>query len=84
MMTRLSSLALAAGLAMLAGCGGGGEQNAAVNGAGDELYNVAPDDLGAENLTGNDTLGNDLIGNEASGAPTDLGNDAGDATTNAQ
>lgn len=57
----LSKALLAAGLVALSACGGGAEENTAVSNAGTEdLYNVAPDDLGSENLLGNDTLGNDL------------------------
>ncbi|HYI64499.1 MAG TPA: hypothetical protein VEW71_06390 [Allosphingosinicella sp.] len=74
-MKLLSRALLAAGLAALGACGGGTENVAANtantldNGVGDEVYNVAPDDLGAGN-----TLGNESLGNEA---------DAGNATENA-
>ena len=57
-MKLVSKALLAAGLAALGACGGG-EENVAATNAGDDLYNVAPDDLGAENLLDNETLGND-------------------------
>lgn len=56
----LSKALLAAGLVALSACGGGGEENTAANTGTEDLYNVAPDDLGTENLLGNETLGNDL------------------------
>lgn len=74
-MKLLSKALLAAGLAALGACGGGTENvaanivNTVDNGVGDEVYNVAPDDLVADN-----TLGNEGLGNEA---------DAGNATENA-
>ena len=73
-MKLLSKALLAAGLAALGACSGGTENvaantaNTVDNGVGDEVYNVAPDDLGAGN-----TLGNEGLANEA---------DAGNATEN--
>ena len=64
-MKPLAKAALAASLALLAACGGGAEQNVAANNASDELYNLAPDDLVADNLVGNEVLDNISAGNEA-------------------
>jgi hypothetical protein len=78
-MKRISTALLAAGLVALSACSGAGEENAAANNVTDEAYNVAPDDLGDENLLGNDTLGNDVLTeNEAT---TNTGAD-GNATEN--
>jgi hypothetical protein len=60
-MRSISTAFLAAGLVALSACGGGGEENAAANNLTDEAYNVAPDDLGDENLLGNEALGNDVL-----------------------
>ena len=54
----LSTALLAAGLVALGGCGGG---DSAANNVTTDTYNVAPDDLGTENLLGNETLGNDVL-----------------------
>ena len=53
-----TTLFLAAGLAALSACGGGAETNTATNNATDELYNVPADDLGSENLLGNEADAN--------------------------
>lgn len=53
-----TTLFLVAGLAALSACGGGAETNTATNTAADELYNVPADDLGAENLLGNEADAN--------------------------
>ena len=52
-----STALLLAGLATLSACGGGAEENSAANAAGDDLYNVASEDLTLDNGLGND-LGN--------------------------
>ncbi|HWT12149.1 MAG TPA: hypothetical protein VN231_05305 [Allosphingosinicella sp.] len=70
-MKLVSKALLAAGLAALGACGGGGEENVAANNATEDLYNVAPDDLGAENLLGNETLGNDSALDEGAGNASD-------------
>lgn len=64
-MKLVSTAILAAGLVALSACGGGTEENVAANNASDELFNVAPDDLGDENLLGNETLGNDVLVDDA-------------------
>ena len=64
-MKTFAKAALAASLALLAACGGGAEQNAAANNASDELYNLAPDDLVADNLVGNEALDNGADANLA-------------------
>lgn len=46
---------LAAGLVALSACGDSGEENVAADNAAEDLYNVAPDDLGDDNLLGNDS-----------------------------
>jgi hypothetical protein len=74
----LSSALLAAGLVALSACGGGAE-NSAANNVGDEVYNVAPDDLGGDNL-----LGNDALGNEAADANASAGNATDNAAGNLQ
>jgi hypothetical protein len=74
----LSSVLLAAGLGALGACGGGAE-NTAANTVGDEVYNVAPDDLGGDNL-----LGNDAAGNEAADANASADNAADNAAGNLQ
>ena len=53
----VSTAFLLAGLATLSACGGGAEENSAANAAGDDLYNVASEDLTLDNGLGND-LGN--------------------------
>ena len=58
-MKLVSTVLLAAGLVALSACGDSGEENVAAANAGEDLYNVAPDDLGDDNLLGNDALGND-------------------------
>jgi len=81
MMKLISKSVVLAGLVALSACGGAAEQNVAANNtAGDELYNLAPDDLAGNDLPANETLGNETAGNEA--AP---GNDvAENASGNAQ
>lgn len=65
MIKLLAKTAVVAGLALLGACGGGAEQNVAANNtAGDELYNLAPDDLGGNAQPANDLLGNESVGNE--------------------
>ena len=60
-----SKALVAAGLLALGACGGGAEEeNAAANAAGEDLYNVASEDLALDNGLGND-LGNVSLGNEA-------------------
>ena len=60
-----SKALVAAGLLALGACGGGAEEeNAAANAAGEDLYNVAGEDLALDNGLGND-LGNVSLGNEA-------------------
>ena len=54
----LTTALLAAGLAALSACGGGDDTVA--NNVAADTYNVAPDDLGTENLLGNEALGNDV------------------------
>ena len=79
----LSKALLAAGLVALSACGGGAEENTAATNVGTEdLYNVAPDDLGTENVLGNETLGNDL-GLENS-VDTNTGAEANATETNSQ
>ena len=80
-MKLVSKALLAAGLVALSACGGG-EENVAANNTVDELYNVAPDDLGAEDLLGNETLGNDTVldnalTNDSSGDNSAAGNSSG-------
>lgn len=64
-MKYLSKALVAAGLLALGACGGAATENVAANNtAGDELYNLTPDDLGAGNALGNEIL----LGNEAGNA----------------
>ena len=56
----ISTFLLAAGLATLGACGDG-DDNAANNVAADDTLNLAPEDLGTDNLLGNDALGNDTL-----------------------
>jgi len=49
----LSTALLAAGLVALSACGGAATENAAANNVSEEVYNVAPDDLGVDNGLGN-------------------------------
>ena len=75
-MKLVSKALLAAGLVALSACGGGTEENIAANNATDDLYNVAPDDLGLDNaLLGNETVGNDT------GLDTNATTDTNTATT---
>ncbi|MDQ4087938.1 MAG: hypothetical protein M3177_08030 [Pseudomonadota bacterium] len=77
-MKLISKALLAAGLVALGACGGGGgEENAAANAASEDIYNVAPDDLGAENLLGNQASGNDTLGNASDAGNGAAGADAG-------
>jgi hypothetical protein len=69
-MKRLSTALAAAGLLALAACGSTATNNAVVNDSGngtDDTYNVAPDDLTANDLTGNET-GNATDANGAADA----------------
>jgi hypothetical protein len=77
-MKLLSSALLAAGLVALSACGGGAE-NTAANNVGDEVYNVAPDDLGSDNLLGNEALGNEAADANASADNASADNAAGNA-----
>jgi len=54
-MKLVSTALLAAGLGALGACGGAAE-NTAANNVAEEVYNVAPDDLGAENALGNEAV----------------------------
>ena len=63
-MKLVSTPLLIAGLAALSACGGAAEENSAANAAGDDLYNVATEDLTGDNGLGDD-LGNVSLGNEA-------------------
>jgi hypothetical protein len=66
MMKLISKTVVLAGLVALSACGGAAEQNVAANNtAGDELYNLAPDDLAGNEVLANETLGNEAVGNEA-------------------
>ena len=47
--------------------------------AGDELYNLAPDDLGGNELPANEALGNEAAGNEAAPANEVAENASGNA-----
>lgn len=68
-MKYLSRAVAVAGLLALGACGGGASENVAVNNsAGDELYNLAPDDLGGDNLLGNEAIGNELDAGNAADA----------------
>jgi hypothetical protein len=80
-MKLISRTIVVAGLVALSACGGAAEQNVAANNtAGDELYNLAPDDLAGNDVLANESLGNEAVGNEV--AP---GNDvAENASGNAQ
>ncbi len=65
----LSTALLAAGLLALGACGGGDDD--AANNVGADTLNVAPDDLGTDNLIvdeGNDLLLDDSSLNEAENA----------------
>ena len=81
-MKTLPKALLAAGLVALSACGGGAEENTAATNAGEDLYNVAPDDLGTENLLGNDTLGNDVGLDNA--VDTNTGTETNATETNSQ
>jgi hypothetical protein len=74
-MKRLSTAFAAAGLAALAACGSSATNNAAVvNDTVSDTYNVAPDDLTA----------NDLAGNEAGNATDANASADANASGNAQ
>jgi hypothetical protein len=80
-MKLVSTALLAAGLAALSACGGG-EENVAADNAAEDLYNVAPDDLGADNLLGNETLGNDSdLDNLTNGAGDNAATENGSANS---
>jgi hypothetical protein len=64
-MKLVSTALLAAALGALGACGDSGEENVAANTAAEDLYNVAPDDLGGDNLLGNETLNDTGLDNEA-------------------
>ena len=53
-MKPLSMAVLAAGLIALSACGGSEEANVAADNAADESLNALPEDLGDENLLGNE------------------------------
>ena len=65
-MKRITTALAVASLAALAACGGPAANNAAVvnEAGGEDTYNVAPDDLTADNLSGNEA-GNAAEGNAA-------------------
>jgi hypothetical protein len=65
-MKRLTTALAAAGLMALAACGGSASNNVVANDAGNDTYNVAPDDLTAGNETGNEA-GNASDDGNASG-----------------
>ena len=66
-MKHFSKALVAAGLLALTACGGGAEEeNAAANAAGEDLYNVAAEDLTLDNGLGNDL--NVSLGNEGDSA----------------
>ena len=83
-MKLVSKALLAAGLVALSACGGGAEENVAANNTGEDLYNVAPDDLTVDNaLLGNETLGN-ATGLDDTTTTTDTNTTAGNTTDNTQ
>ena len=65
-MKKISTAFAISALVALSACGGGASENVAANNtAGDELYNLAPEDLGNE-LPANEALANETApGNEA-------------------
>jgi hypothetical protein len=65
-MKRLFTALAAAGLAALAACGSSETNNVVANDAGNDTYNVAPDDLTADNEVGNEA-GNASEDGNASG-----------------
>lgn len=71
----VSKAFLAAAFVALSACGGGAEEEntAAANAAGEDLYNVATEDLSLDNGLGND-LGNVTLGNEADANLSDSAN----------
>jgi hypothetical protein len=73
-MKRLSTALAAAGLAALAACGGSATNNAAASDNVSDTFNVAPDDLTA----------NDLAGNEADNAADANASARANASGNAQ
>jgi hypothetical protein len=76
-MKLVSTALLAAGLLALGACGGGAANNTATTNTGDDVYNVAPDDLGT-----NDTLGNlsdNAVSENVADANATAGNEAGNA-----
>ena len=77
-MKLLATFVLAAGLVTLGGCGRG--DNAANNVTAD-TFNVAPDDLGTDNLLGNEALVNDTTLDTTNAA---LDNSATNAAANSQ
>ena len=74
----LSTALLAAGLVALSACGGGAE-NVAANNVSEEVYNVAPDDLGADNGLGNDAADLNAVDANAADANAADANAAGNA-----
>ena len=77
----LPNALLVAGLLALSACGGAAEENTATaNVATEDLYNVAPDDLGTD-LLANDTLGNAPLGNELGFDNTSVTNGVGETNT---
>jgi hypothetical protein len=82
-MKLISKAFMAAGLVALGACGGGDEENTAANTtASDEIYNVAPDDLGAENLLDNGAVGNDAGLDDGTTDTGDTGSSADNASGN--
>ena len=78
----LPNALLVAGLLALSACGGAAEENTATANVGTkDLYNVAPDDLGTDNLLANDTLGTAPLGNEIGFDNTSVTNGVGEANT---
>ena len=75
-MKLLSTALLAAGLVALSACGGAAE-NTVANNVADEVYNVAPDDLGGDNLLGNEALGNEAADLNAGTDNASTENEAG-------
>jgi hypothetical protein len=76
----LSTCLLAGSLVALSACGGGAANNVAANNSTDEVYNVAPDELGTDNGLGNAATGNDTADANASGGDNaSTGNSTGNA-----
>ena len=54
-MKALTTALIAAGALALSACGGGAENNVAANNTAEEVYNIAPDELGNDAGLGNET-----------------------------